>query len=352
MLDHAVVPYLNVEWFYDTRYDGWSRTLAMGGTEVTVNQHFRFELYLARQENHLPTESTLGALGVVSAFVFYRTILKMSDRASLVASALYAASGLLLWVTFWGFGLHLASLAILPLALTFGVRALRPNNELGPGAKERGENWNSWRGSISNLIVAALMLAALNVTFHPTLIAALMLLGFIGLHALIARPNRIRTIQIGISLLALALLFSFPTLFHIEDFRREYYGRTPLATGLRDFIPGSDGFGTSLYTLSLVVGQTIPTPWLFAFARQVWDLTAFPVELIMCALVFVALVRLWRDRERRAWSRPVSSPGPTGCCSAATPAPGPSRPCGAPARSRRSPSCTASRRRRARSRRA
>jgi len=66
LLDHPVTPYVNVEWFYDTRYEGWSRTLAMGGTEVTVSKRFRFELYVARQEEHLPSESVLNAFGVVA----------------------------------------------------------------------------------------------------------------------------------------------------------------------------------------------------------------------------------------------------------------------------------------------
>lgn len=38
VLDHAVVPYLNVEWFYDTRYDDWARTLYQAGAELTVNK--------------------------------------------------------------------------------------------------------------------------------------------------------------------------------------------------------------------------------------------------------------------------------------------------------------------------
>ena len=70
VLDHAVVPYLNVEWFYDTRYDGWARTLYQAGTEVTVNQHFRFELYLARQDDYLPGSSSLDALGVVAKWYY------------------------------------------------------------------------------------------------------------------------------------------------------------------------------------------------------------------------------------------------------------------------------------------
>jgi hypothetical protein len=70
VLDHAVVPYFNVEWFYDTRYDGWARTLYQAGSEVTLNRHFRFELYLARQTDHLPSASSLNAAGVV-AKVYY-----------------------------------------------------------------------------------------------------------------------------------------------------------------------------------------------------------------------------------------------------------------------------------------
>jgi hypothetical protein len=65
VLDHAVVPYLNVEWFYDTRYDGWARTLYQAGFEGTVNRHLRFELNLSQQTDTLPETSRLNAIGVV-----------------------------------------------------------------------------------------------------------------------------------------------------------------------------------------------------------------------------------------------------------------------------------------------
>ena len=45
VLDHTVVPHFNYEWIYDTRYDGWARTLCTLGSEVTQNDHFRYELY-------------------------------------------------------------------------------------------------------------------------------------------------------------------------------------------------------------------------------------------------------------------------------------------------------------------
>jgi len=63
---HTVVPYANVEWFYDTRYHGWSRTLVQAGPEVTVSKSFRYEVYLAWQSDRLPKQATLGALGVVA----------------------------------------------------------------------------------------------------------------------------------------------------------------------------------------------------------------------------------------------------------------------------------------------
>jgi hypothetical protein len=62
---HAVVPYFNVEWFYDTRYDGWARTLYQAGPEVTLNKRLRFELYLAQQTDRLPSVSRVNAFGVV-----------------------------------------------------------------------------------------------------------------------------------------------------------------------------------------------------------------------------------------------------------------------------------------------
>jgi hypothetical protein len=70
VLDRTVVPYFNVEWFYDTRYDGWARTLYQLGPEVTLNKHFRFEVYIARQEDRLPSASSTNAFGVVAKWYY------------------------------------------------------------------------------------------------------------------------------------------------------------------------------------------------------------------------------------------------------------------------------------------
>lgn len=62
--DRSVVPYCNIEWFYDTRYDDWARSLATLGGEVTMTDRFRYEVYLAWQADRLPDDEDLYALGV------------------------------------------------------------------------------------------------------------------------------------------------------------------------------------------------------------------------------------------------------------------------------------------------
>ena len=67
---YTVVPYANVEWFYDTRYHGWARTLVQAGPEITVSKSFRYEVYLAWQADRLPKHESLGALGVVAKWYY------------------------------------------------------------------------------------------------------------------------------------------------------------------------------------------------------------------------------------------------------------------------------------------
>ncbi len=70
VLHRPVTPYANFEVLYDTRYDDWSRTLAMGGAEITFHKHFRFEAYLARQTDEQPGYSALNALGLLAKLYF------------------------------------------------------------------------------------------------------------------------------------------------------------------------------------------------------------------------------------------------------------------------------------------
>ena len=70
VLDHAVAPYINYEWFFDTRYDAWTRTLAQVGAEITMSRHFRFEAYLAGQNDEQPNDESLIALGLIAKWYY------------------------------------------------------------------------------------------------------------------------------------------------------------------------------------------------------------------------------------------------------------------------------------------
>jgi hypothetical protein len=67
---HAVVPYFQIEGFYDTRYDAWSRTLYQPGVEIELTPHFRLELYLARQQERLPKPDRIDAFGVAAKWYY------------------------------------------------------------------------------------------------------------------------------------------------------------------------------------------------------------------------------------------------------------------------------------------
>jgi len=62
--ERPVVPYCNVEWFYDTRYDDWARTLLTLGAEVTMTDHSAMSVCCTTGRS-CPQEKDLDALGVV-----------------------------------------------------------------------------------------------------------------------------------------------------------------------------------------------------------------------------------------------------------------------------------------------
>lgn len=70
LFERTVVPYLNAEFFYDTRYDGLARILYQAGAEATITDHFRFELNVSRQMDYLPDNSGLYAVGYLAKFYF------------------------------------------------------------------------------------------------------------------------------------------------------------------------------------------------------------------------------------------------------------------------------------------
>jgi len=70
MFGRTIVPYINAEWFWDTRHGGLSRLLWQAGPEITVNQRFRYEIFLSRQFDYYPNQSSVNAVGFVAKWYF------------------------------------------------------------------------------------------------------------------------------------------------------------------------------------------------------------------------------------------------------------------------------------------
>jgi Protein of unknown function (DUF2490) len=70
VLDRVVTPYVQAEYFYDTRYDGWARDLYQVGAEIGVTGHFRVEPSVVRQLDHLPSQSGLHAFSFVARWYY------------------------------------------------------------------------------------------------------------------------------------------------------------------------------------------------------------------------------------------------------------------------------------------
>jgi hypothetical protein len=59
------VPYAQVEWTYDTRYDAWSRTRYQLGAEIELNKSWRIEPYIAYDRHSQPADRGVNRLGLV-----------------------------------------------------------------------------------------------------------------------------------------------------------------------------------------------------------------------------------------------------------------------------------------------
>jgi len=60
-----IVPYAQAEWFYDTRFDAWSRQRYQLGAEVELDKSWRIEPYYAYDKDKFPSAKGLSRLGLV-----------------------------------------------------------------------------------------------------------------------------------------------------------------------------------------------------------------------------------------------------------------------------------------------
>jgi hypothetical protein len=61
----VMVPYVQAETFYDTRFDTFNRQLYQGGVEIELNKHWRIEPYIARQNDSRSASGNVNRFGLV-----------------------------------------------------------------------------------------------------------------------------------------------------------------------------------------------------------------------------------------------------------------------------------------------
>jgi hypothetical protein len=60
-----MVPYLQTETFYDTRFNTFNRQLYQAGVEIELTKHWRIEPYFARQNDSRSASGNANRFGLV-----------------------------------------------------------------------------------------------------------------------------------------------------------------------------------------------------------------------------------------------------------------------------------------------
>ncbi|MGB9736701.1 hypothetical protein [Chloroflexus sp.] len=151
-----------------------------------------------------PLLAWLRALGVVGIYVLLQAVFTMRRGPAAFAALLAALNGLLLWTSYFNFGMQLAAWPLLPLVLTLGLATVRADTE----------RWaaQSFVGRVAHYCAAAISLAAVPVAYYPALgPLGLMAVG-IGVVGLGQTRDRWRLIKRALVLVLLTLVLAAPTI--------------------------------------------------------------------------------------------------------------------------------------------
>lgn len=178
-----------------------------------------------------PLLAWLRALGGVGIYVLLQVVFDLRRWSATIAALLSVLNGLLLWVSFFNFGMQLAAWPLIPLAIIVGLAAVQ--------APRFGEG----------LVAAAIGLAALPITYYPALGPVGLMAAGIGIVTLWQTQDRWRMIRQAVSLILFILLLALPTIpDYFAGFNYRY--SLPLTTlGLFRFVPLSDIVGLTPFRL-------------------------------------------------------------------------------------------------------
>lgn len=185
-----------------------------------------------------PLLAWLRALGVLALYVLLRAVLGLGRWPALVAALWAAAGALLLWVSYFNFGMQLAAWPLVPLVLTLGVAAAEDLADRG-------------RAGRAGLLPAALALAALPVAYYPALTLVAPLAAGVGAAVVAQRwERRGSLLAAALVLMAGASALAAPTFL---DYTRGFgyrYGEQLTTLGLFHFIGPAEALGLTMFERS------------------------------------------------------------------------------------------------------
>jgi hypothetical protein len=234
-----------------------------------------------------PLLALLRALGILAIYIWLRATMGLGRAAALLGAAGAAAGALLLWVSYFNFGMQLAAWPLLALGLTLGIAAIDdlalPANDLRPttydlrptatdketrrpGDQETAKpQLNTQHSTLktsppssksSVALVAGVALAALPVAYYPALTIWIPLALGLGAARLIEsfrrgadgpRPSRLLVAALALGVVAL-LLAALP----IQDYSKGFSFRYSLPAqhiGPDRFISPTDTIGLTAFRL-------------------------------------------------------------------------------------------------------
>lgn len=194
---------------------------------------------LARSEalvSFAPLLAWLRALGVLAVYLLLRTTLGLRHGPALLGAAFTSAGSLLLWVSYFNFGMQLAAWPLIPLGLMLGVAAVEDLADQGRRA------WTSAFG-------AAIAIAALPIAYYPALTLWGPLAAGLGLSMLIQTQSRLRILVAASAVALLALLLATPTILDYDQGFNYRYSAQLTTLGLFRYIPLTDIAGLTPFML-------------------------------------------------------------------------------------------------------
>ena len=189
-----------------------------------------------------PTLALLRAFGVLATYLLFRRTLGMARRAALLATALAALYALSLWLTFFNFGIQLASLPLVPLGLALLADLLRHP---------------SW----GEAVATGLAVAAIPVAYYPALTAFLPMAGALALAELLLARRRRPVLLAGCGAALCTLLLAWgPILAYGQGFA-ERYAQTKVMLWLNRLITWPEALGLAPLATSPAAGPPDALLW-------------------------------------------------------------------------------------------